>query len=73
MLYLTTCEDGTDSVPKRWLLNYRRRGITQKKADNMTCVTYNKNEYILYNDQPLPSYLTLRELYSLPFFLILYG
>jgi hypothetical protein len=30
--YLPAYEDGTDSVPKRWYLNYRRRGITQKKA-----------------------------------------
>jgi len=25
-------EDGTDGVPKRWLLELRRRGITQKKT-----------------------------------------
>jgi hypothetical protein len=25
-------EDGTDSVPKRRLIKYRRRGITQKKT-----------------------------------------
>jgi hypothetical protein len=28
-------EDGTDSVPKRWHLNYRRRGITQNKAHDV--------------------------------------
>ena len=27
-----TYEDGTDSVPKRQLLELRRRGITQKKT-----------------------------------------
>jgi hypothetical protein len=30
--YLPADEDGTDSVPKRRHLNYRRRGRTQKKA-----------------------------------------
>jgi hypothetical protein len=34
--YLLTCEDGTDSVPKRWHLSYRLRVITQKKAYNIT-------------------------------------
>jgi hypothetical protein len=35
-LDLPAYEDGTDSVPKRWHLNYRRRGITQKKAYDIT-------------------------------------
>jgi hypothetical protein len=30
--YLHAYEDGTDSVPKSWHLDYSRRGITQKKA-----------------------------------------
>ena len=30
--YLSTYEDGTDSVPKRQHTKFRRRGITQKKA-----------------------------------------
>jgi hypothetical protein len=29
---LPACEDGTESVPKRRHINFRRRGITQKKA-----------------------------------------
>jgi hypothetical protein len=33
--YLPTYEDGTDSVPKRWHIKFRRRGITQKKAFNI--------------------------------------
>jgi hypothetical protein len=33
--YLLSYEDGTDSVPKRWPINYRRRGITQKKANDI--------------------------------------
>jgi hypothetical protein len=30
--YQLAYEDGTDNVPKRWNLTYRRRGITQKIA-----------------------------------------
>jgi hypothetical protein len=30
--YQLAYEAGTDSVPKRWHLNYRHREITQKKA-----------------------------------------
>jgi hypothetical protein len=30
--YLLTYEDGTDSLPKHWHLNYRLQGINQKKA-----------------------------------------
>ena len=30
--YLSAYEDGTDSVPKRRHIKFRRRGITQKKA-----------------------------------------
>jgi hypothetical protein len=30
--YLPTYEDGTDSVPKRRNIKFRRRGITLKKA-----------------------------------------
>ena len=33
--YLPAYEDGTDSVPKRWHIKFRRRGITQKKAHNI--------------------------------------
>jgi len=33
--YLTAYEDGTDSVPKRRHITFRRRGITQKKAYNI--------------------------------------
>jgi len=33
--YLPAYEDGIDSVPKRRHINFRRRGITQKKAYNM--------------------------------------
>jgi len=32
--HLPAYEDGTDSVPKRRNLKFRRRGITQKKAYN---------------------------------------
>ena len=32
--HLPAYEDGTDSVPKRRHINFRRRGITQKKAYN---------------------------------------
>jgi hypothetical protein len=39
-IQLLAYEDGTDSVPKRRLIKFRRRGITQKK-------TYNKlKEYL---------------------------
>jgi len=31
--YLSAYEDGTDSVPKRWQIKFRHRGITQKKAN----------------------------------------
>jgi len=37
--YLSACEDGTYSVPKRRHVKFRRRGITRKKAYN-TPVTY---------------------------------
>jgi hypothetical protein len=30
--YLPSYEDGTDSVPKRWRIKFRRRGITQKNT-----------------------------------------
>jgi hypothetical protein len=30
--YIFAYEDGTDSVPKRRHIKFRRRGITQKKA-----------------------------------------
>jgi hypothetical protein len=33
--YLPAYEDGTDSVPKRWHIKFRRRGITQKKTYNI--------------------------------------
>ena len=33
--YLPAYEDGTDSVPKRRIIKFRRRGITQKKACNI--------------------------------------
>jgi hypothetical protein len=37
--YLPAYEDGTDSVPKRRHLNYRRRGIIQNKTnDILFCV-----------------------------------
>jgi len=32
ILHLPAYEDGTDSVPKRWDIKFRRRGITQKKT-----------------------------------------
>jgi len=32
--HLPAYEDGTESVPKRRHINFRRRGITQKKAYN---------------------------------------
>jgi len=35
MLHPPAYEDGTDSVPKRRLLELRRRGITQKKTHYM--------------------------------------
>ena len=38
--YLSTYEDGTDSVPKRRHIKCRRRGITQKKAYNMLRLPY---------------------------------
>jgi hypothetical protein len=43
--YLPADEDGTDSVPKRWLLNYRRRWITQKKTYDIqnTAKVWNQN------------------------------
>jgi len=31
-LKLPTYGDGTDSVPKRWHIKFKRHGITQKKA-----------------------------------------
>ena len=33
--HLPAYEDGTDSVPKRRNINFRRRGITQKKVYNI--------------------------------------
>ena len=30
--HLSAYEDGTDSVPKRGHIKFRRRGVTQKKA-----------------------------------------
>ena len=36
--YLSAYEDGTDSVPKRRHIEFRRRGITQKKACNIMAV-----------------------------------
>jgi len=33
--YIPAYEDGTDSVPKRQHVKFRRRGITQKKAYNI--------------------------------------
>jgi hypothetical protein len=32
IIYLLAYEDGTDSVPKRRQIKFRRRGITQKKT-----------------------------------------
>jgi hypothetical protein len=32
IIYLLAYEDGTDSVPKRRHIKFRRRGITQKKT-----------------------------------------
>jgi hypothetical protein len=34
-LHLSTYEDGPEDAPKRQYLNFRRRGITQKKAYNI--------------------------------------
>jgi hypothetical protein len=36
--YLPAYEDGTDSVPKRRHIKFRRRGITQKKTYKMNFV-----------------------------------
>jgi len=33
--HLPAYEDGKDSVPKRWHMKFRRRGITQKTAYNI--------------------------------------
>jgi hypothetical protein len=38
--YLPAYEDGTDSVPKRQHIKFRRRGITQKKAYNPKSLTH---------------------------------
>jgi hypothetical protein len=35
IFYLLAYEDGTDSVPKRRHIKFRRRGITQKKTYNI--------------------------------------
>jgi hypothetical protein len=35
IIHLLAYEDGTDSVPKRRLIKFRRRGITQKKTYNI--------------------------------------
>jgi hypothetical protein len=35
IIYLLAYEDGTDSVPKRRHIKFRRRGITQKKTYNL--------------------------------------
>jgi hypothetical protein len=39
--HLPTYEDGTDSVPKRWHINFKRWGITQKKAYNICSLVSN--------------------------------
>ena len=38
IIYLLAYEDGTDSVPKRRHIKFRRWGITQKKTYNKTGV-----------------------------------
>jgi hypothetical protein len=43
-LYPPAYEDGTDSVPKCWHLNYRRQGITQKKAHDSQNTTKVRNQ-----------------------------
>jgi hypothetical protein len=35
IIHLLAYEDGTDSVPKRRHIKFRRRGITQKKTYNI--------------------------------------
>jgi hypothetical protein len=35
IIHLLAYEDGTESVPKRRHIKFRRRGITQKKAYNI--------------------------------------
>jgi len=39
ILHLSAYEDGTESVPKRRHIKFRRRGITQKKAYNIQNTT----------------------------------
>ena len=39
LFHLPAYEDGTDGVPKRRHINFRRRGITQKKAYNEADLT----------------------------------
>jgi len=41
--YLPAYEDGTDSVPKRRNIKFRRRGITLKKAYNIKHVVSTLN------------------------------
>ena len=45
--YLPAYEDGTDSVPKRWHITFRSRGITQKKAYNIknTAKVWNQDSF----------------------------
>jgi len=38
--YILAYEDGTDSVPKRRHIKFRRPGITQKKAYNIQNMFY---------------------------------
>ena len=45
--YLFAYEDGTNSVPKRRHIKFRRRGITQQKAYSMTTVVKFFSYYIL--------------------------
>ena len=48
--YLSTYEDGTDSVPKRRHIKFTRRGITQKRAYNIqnTVNVWNQEYTLLY-------------------------
>jgi hypothetical protein len=40
-----TYEDGTDTVPKRWHIKFKRRGITHKKQYNTFEINSSKNLY----------------------------
>jgi uncharacterized membrane protein len=77
----TTCEDGTDSVPKRRYIRCRRRGITKKKGyiNQNTAKVWNQEPYCLLKEKlmfaqdEIQSFSRLKQKIKVWSFLILYN